>query len=68
MSNAKITALVLSLNGLYLALLLGFFGYRLLSGLSPMPEGYGPLAMAAAAAVPFAITGLGTFLRLRRDA
>ncbi len=68
MSNRKITALVLSLNGAYLALLFGFFGYRLLSGLSPMPEGYGPLAMGAAAAVPFASIGLGTFLRHRRDA
>jgi hypothetical protein len=68
MSNRQIIALVLSLNGAYLAVLFSLMAYRLLSGLSPMPEGCAPLVMGSAIVIPIASGGLGNLLRLRRDA
>ena len=67
MSNLKIIALVLSLNGGYLVALFSFMGYRIWSGLSPVPDGYGPLVLGSSVAVAMGCSGLGNFLRQRRD-
>jgi len=68
MSDRSIIRLVLSLNGTYLAALFGFISFRLASGLGPMPQGYAPLMIGSAIAIPIVCIGLGNFLRLRRDA
>lgn len=67
MSNRRILILTLGLNGLYMAALFAFVASRMLSGLSPMPEGYGPLVIGSAVIVPLACIGLGNLLRLRRN-
>jgi hypothetical protein len=68
MSDRNIRTLVLSLNAIYLATLFGFIGFRLVSGLAAVPQGYAPLLIASAIAIPMACIGFGNFLRLRRDA
>lgn len=64
MSDRGIIFLTLGLNGGYLVTMFGFMGLRMVSGLAPLPSGYGPLVWSAMI-VPVAITSLGTFLRLR---
>jgi hypothetical protein len=67
MSDRQIIALTLGLNGIYLVALFGFVTFRLVSGLSFMPDGYGPLATASAIIVPTACIGLSNFLKQRRN-
>lgn len=67
MSDRRIILLTLSINGAYLTALFGYLAFRVMSGLSFMPEHYGPLIAASAIIVPVACAGLGNFLRLRRN-
>ena len=67
MSNHRILILTLGLNGLYMAALFTFMASRILLGLSPMPEGYGPLVIGSAVIVPLVCIGVGNLLRLRRN-
>jgi hypothetical protein len=68
MSDRRVIALTLGINGLYIASLFGIVGFRFLTGLTPVPAGNGPLIMGSAVFAPVTCIGLGNFLRLRRNA
>jgi hypothetical protein len=68
MSNRKISALTMGINGLFMVALFGFVGFRLMSGSSVLPVGYQPWVIGLVAFVPISCAALGNYLRLRRDA
>jgi hypothetical protein len=67
MSNRAITVLAVGLSTTYLVLVVAFVGFRLASGMTAVPHGFGPLLLGLNAGVPVACVALATFLRLRRD-
>jgi len=67
LSNRTIIALATAPNAIYVLCLTGLMAWRLMWGLTLLPNGAMPMVMGISGVIPIASVAVANFLRLRRN-